>query len=291
MFLWGSTIGGNVNNRSTNVDDFDAMADIAGIFFTHDEKTNTLIIDEIGLVDLSNFVYQIKKYAGEKGIAKISVRVREASAIYFFQHGFKVEASIMAYYGLQDAFYVVYYLDESYREDIQSKPQNEILDKALSRPQEESNQTTKIQQQVVVSPTREERAIKADKQVVFTGREHTNNRHHIKTKFFAQINNNIVATADANYSTEEHVVEFSNFIASLEVDIKCIIKCLLREMQSYYSSLGGQTAFTIVSANSLAINTICVENGFEYGGRLTNESIINGNLASLNTWFKRISSE
>lgn len=46
MFLWGSTIGGNVNNRSTNVDDFEAMADIVGIFFTHDEKTKTLIIDE-----------------------------------------------------------------------------------------------------------------------------------------------------------------------------------------------------------------------------------------------------
>ncbi|MEW6982633.1 hypothetical protein AAD001_08260 [Colwelliaceae bacterium 6471] len=280
-----------MHNRSTNVDDFEAMADIAGICFTHDEKTKTLIIDEIGLVDLSSFVCQIKKYAGEKGIAKISVRVREASAIYFFQHGFMVEASIMAYYGLQDAFYVVYYLDKSYREDIQSKPQDEILDKAFSRTKEESNQTTKKHAQIVVSPTKSKRVIDANKQVVFTGREHTNNRHDIKTKFFAQINNNIVATADANYSKEAHVVEFSNFIASLEVDISSIIKCLLSEMQSYYASLGAQTAFTIVSANSLAINTICVENGFEYGGRLTNESIINGSLASLNTWFKRISLE
>ena len=73
---------------------FEALAISNKVKYVVDNSSDTLIVDDINDVDLSEFVNLIKQYAYEKGIAKISVKVKEPSAIYFFQHGFKVEASI-----------------------------------------------------------------------------------------------------------------------------------------------------------------------------------------------------
>lgn len=265
---------------------FEALAISNKVKYVVDHSSDTLIVDDINDVDLSEFVNLIKQYAYEKGIAKISVKVKEPSAIYFFQHGFKVEASIMAYYGLQDAFYVVYFLDQKRSNNPLDSFHESILEKAYAN--STSNLIKSEVDHVSICSNEQQSSIDGKEQMIFTSRDHTHNDADKKQKFFAQIGNKIVATANAFHRKSDNVVEFSDFTVNVALDIRQLLNHLIKEMGAYYFSAGCNTAFTLVPASNLAINAICVENDFEFGGRLTNESVVEGQLDSLNTWFKRL---
>ncbi len=265
---------------------FEAYAKSACIQFIHDSEANTLIVEDVNDADLTCFVPLIKSYAHQLKIAKISIKVQESNAIYFFQHGFKVEASILAYYGMQDAFYMVFYLKDSHTENQREEQHNDILNASFSVLNKEHLNLN--DNNITVSSGVTSSTIEGKQHLVFTSREPTHPQKNTRNKFFAQIGNKIVATVNAYYCKNKQVVEFSEFTVNLELDPRIVINHLLTEMTSYYTSLACKTAYTIVPASSLMINALCVENDFEFGGRLTNESIFKGKLDSLNTWFKRL---
>ncbi|XQW84959.1 hypothetical protein ACOYR1_17830 [Thalassotalea piscium] len=83
-------------------------------------------------------------------------------------------------------------------------------------------------------------------------------------------------------------LEFFHFTVNLALDLRQLLNQLLQAMGSYYQSKDCNTARIMVAASHLPHNATCAENEFEFSGRLTNESVVNGQLDSLNTWFKRL---
>ncbi|MEW6989938.1 hypothetical protein AADZ91_04535 [Colwelliaceae bacterium 6441] len=265
---------------------FHELAKAYDVLYIEDNDAKSLAIYDVGNVELSQFVDNVKKYAYRKGVKKISAKVKEAQALYFFQHGFQIEATILAYYGLQDAVFVGYYLDEN-QQDVTEVTEDKILNKVFS----DNNLSVAplVLNNVTISRGGSSNRFEDCQQVVYSGRALTNHTSKLRiTKFFAQIGDKIVATASAQFNIEDKAVEFSDFTVNVDYNINSLITYLLRDMEAYYSSKGCLTAFTIVSADSLAINRICAENHYEYGGTLKNESIIKGALTNLNTWFKRL---
>ncbi|WDE13831.1 hypothetical protein [Thalassomonas haliotis] len=268
---------------------FASFAELArehNILYVEDDNAKTLSIDDIGNSELSLFVDYIKQYADKKGYRKLSVKIKEAQAIYFFQHGFRVEASILAYYGMQDAIFVVYYFNAS---DLpgDNVEQDKILDKVLAK---DALPITGIEAgQVTVSRGCLTNQVEKKQQVLYSGREAARDSAKLESsQFIARAGNKDVAVATAQFNKADNAVEFSNFAVNIGYDASKYISYLLTEMESYYQSRGCLTAFTIVSANSLVINAICAENRYEFGGKLKNESVNDGVLVSLNTWFKRL---
>jgi len=270
-----------------SVNCFEKYAQSFSIEFVHDTDANALIVEDVGDANLTDFVSLIKQYGLEQNIAKISVKVKECNAVYFFAHGFKVEASILAYYGLQDAFYIAYYLQESYLENQFEAKHNAILNAPYSNLANNIHNHSK-DHHIKISSGISQPSIHGEQQLVFTGREVTQPKKNVRNKFFAQMGSKIIATVNAYHCKNKKVVEFSEFTVNLEFNPTKVINQLLNEMASYYASLDCKTAYTIVPASSLMINALCVENDFEFGGRLTNESVFKGKLDSLNTWFKQL---
>ena len=266
---------------------FDELTTEHGVLYAEDEEAKTLRVESVGDAELSKFVPFIKQYADKKGLKKLSVKVSDSQALYFFQHGFQVEASILAYYGMQDAIFVVCYMDDELPDT--NTEQHTILEQALSG--HAARADTHQVQNVTISNAGMAAKVKiedADK-LVYPGREVLTGSNSLEsTKFFAQIGNKTVATAHAQFNKTDKAVEFSDFTVNTEYDANVLIAALLADMEAFYLSKKCLTAFTIVSANSLEINTICAENHYEFGGTLKNESVIENSLVSLNTWFKRL---
>ncbi|WP_206483632.1 hypothetical protein [Thalassotalea sp. G2M2-11] len=265
---------------------FKEYAKVVKVKFTRDKDANTLVVEDIGCADLNHFIPLIKRYAFQKNIAKISLKIKESEAVYFFQHGFKVEASILAYYGLEDALYLTYYLQASHKNNQFSDAQDAILNSSFEV--EHKTNITELKQTIKVFSGYCNFHSESKHQLAFTGREMPQQHAIASNKFYAQINNKTVASAKCHYCEEQQVVEFSDFFVDLSVDPHTVIHYLLYEMAQYYASIDCITAYTIVPASSLIINAICVENDFEFGGRLTNESVCKGQLESLNTWYKQL---
>ncbi len=265
---------------------FEEYAAFAGIAFTHDSEASTLVVEDLGNENLNTFASFIKRYAFQQKTAKISIKVNKSNAIYFFQHGFNVEASILSYYGLQDAFYIVYYLRDSYLENQFEEEHQAILDASFDFNNKEY--LTVDEPNIQVSSGLKDVSIDGKQQLVFTGRKPPIPNKNTTKYFFAQIGNKNVAKVNACYCGNKKIVEFSEFVINLELEPQKVLNRLLTKMARYYASLDCRTAYTMVPASSLMINALCVENNFNFGGRLTNESIFKENLDSLNTWYKQL---
>lgn len=266
-------------------EEFNDLVQKVNAICVEDDKTQTLRFDSVGDAQLSSFIPFIKQHAYKKGVKKLSVKVSDAQAIYFLQHGFKVEASILAYYGLQDAIFLVYFLEE---DQVQlNDKQHHILDKALAK--QATNCEFLSQDEIVITAKTDttENPIEKEQPIVFSGRMEVDDNGDVML-FNATVDDEIVATAEAQYNQEDNAVEFSKFMTDPAVDIPVVIGALMNYMQFHYKERGCETAFTIVSANSLLINSVCAENQFDFGGTLKNELLIDGKLSHLNTWFKRL---
>jgi hypothetical protein len=265
------------------------LAEKIGATYIEDNATQTLRIESVGEAKLGEFVPFIKQYAYNKGFKKLSVKVSDAQAIYFFQHGFSVEASILAYFGLQDAIFLEYFFDEHVSQITEK--QSDIINKVLSLSDEVVTKNTNVgnDENIIVTSKKGlmNSPIKRDHAIVFSGRKILTDAGDSMT-FTAARDGRLIASAKAQFYTEDKAVEFSEFIIHLDADIRHSVTALLNHMQTFAANKGYDTAFTIVSANSLAINSLCADNHFEFGGTLKNESLTNGNLSHLNTWFKRL---
>ncbi|GHF98468.1 hypothetical protein [Thalassotalea marina] len=268
-----------------NCEDILDLVKQVGAVYVVDEEAKTLRFDCIGSADITAFINYVKQYGYGKGFKKLSIRVSDSQALSFFQHGFRVEASILAYYGSHDALFVVYYFDGSEQEF--NTRQNDILEKALSYQEQNDRNLEFANITISIAANRNNYPTNVAKKVKFFGRGALNDHELNDTKqFTATLGGKVIASVTAQYNVDEKSVEFSDFTVNLEHDAHELISLLLFEMESFYLSKGASTAFTIVSANSLIMNSICAENHFEFGGMLKNESMIDGQLTNLNTWFK-----
>jgi len=279
---------------SINEGYFEDYANSKAVQYVHDKEANTLIVEDIGTSDLNNFVNLIKYYAYQHKIAKISIKIKESAAVYFFQHGFKIEASILAYYGLQDAFYIAYYLKDSYLTNQFEEKHDAILDATINVNNQPILNLEKnlSNQPIEILSANNQFPISPSKQFVFSSREVPTPKKQGEKKFSAKVGNTIAATATAYLCNKKKVVEFSEFTvnSTIESTLKPdqAINKLINEMENYYASLDCKTVYTTVPASSLLINKVCTENEFEFGGRLMNESFFKGQLDSLNTWSKQL---
>ncbi|QOL25967.1 hypothetical protein LP316_01230 [Thalassotalea sp. LPB0316] len=263
------------------------LSNEVGAVFVEDRNTKTLRFDSMGSASLSSFVPSIKQLAKQQGFKKLTVKAPDSQAIYFFQHGFKIEASILAYYGLQDAIYLAYYFDPA--PNALSAPQAEILDKALSPQTNTHSQNNTNEQPIVVvaQASSDQSSVLSTPVETFSGQIKCVSNDQVDT-FNGFIGEQAIARVNTLFHQHDKAVELLDFTVDLKTDPCVVLKSLLPFIELHYKEHGCETIFTIVSANSLAVNKGFADADFEFGGTLKNESTFQGQLSHLNTWFKRL---
>ncbi len=63
---------------------------------------------------------------------------------------------------------------------------------------------------------------------------------------------------------------------------------LLSEMEQNIVDEGIETGFTIARAASIGMNVTFAKGGYEYSGRLRNNTNISGDIESMNVWYKKL---
>lgn len=265
---------------------FENYADLTNIEWKIDREANCLAVDVLDNKNLAGFVESLKFFAMKHKLSKISVRVRESDAIYFYQHGYQIESSINGFYGLQDAFYLAYFIEDEQVSPKKEAQLSSIVERLLA--QNETPEHNNIDEGILI----EKAAIPANKHskqhIEFSSRVHDSELDAYEESFVAKVDESVAATATAYYREDLDIVEFGNYKVFPSANIKKITNQLVNTMQAYYAKLGCNMVFTHVPASSSTINEVFAVNDFEYGGRLTNEVIHQRKLDSLNTWFKQI---
>ncbi len=96
----------------------------------------------------------------------------------------------------------------------------------------------------------------------------------------------IAALSSAEMDPRSGSVEMTDFATLPEYRGNGLALFLLQKMEEEMKSRGIRSLYTIARAYSFGMNITFARNGYRFGGTLTNNTNICGNLESMNVWYK-----
>ena len=110
------------------------------------------------------------------------------------------------------------------------------------------------------------------------------------TRFFGIRNakNELVAVSSAEMDPSSRSAEMTDFATLPDYRGFSLASHLLSEMEQNIVDEGIETGFTIARAASIGMNVTFAKGGYEYSGRLRNNTNISGDIESMNVWYKKL---
>ncbi|MBN2016636.1 MAG: putative beta-lysine N-acetyltransferase [Candidatus Cloacimonetes bacterium] len=101
----------------------------------------------------------------------------------------------------------------------------------------------------------------------------------------------VVALSSAEIDYDHLSVEMTDFATLPEFRGKGLSSQLLGRMEKEMKAKGIKTAYTIARASSYGMNIVFAKCGYEYCGRLVNNTNISGNIESMNVWYRHLQTD
>lgn len=106
--------------------------------------------------------------------------------------------------------------------------------------------------------------------------------------FGIEVNGRLVAISSAEMDRSSSSAEMTDFATLPEWRGNGFAQCLLFKMEQAMKKKGIKTVYTIARAMSAGMNVTFSKIGYQFGGRLKNNTNISGNIESMNVWYKRL---
>jgi putative beta-lysine N-acetyltransferase len=106
--------------------------------------------------------------------------------------------------------------------------------------------------------------------------------------FCIEKGNKMVALSSFELFKNSNSVEMTDFATLPDFRGNGYAGILLQKMELQTKKKNFKTAFTVARAVSVGMNITFAKNGYIYGGRLTNNTNISGNIESMNVWYKKL---
>lgn len=244
-----------------------------------------------------NLPQKLIEMAEKHGYSKIFAKIPSSHCDQFLQLGYRVEAIIPGFYnGKEAGCFLGYYLDKSRAEETdrifcekchilaleKKETSHELPEPSLKlRKCEEKDveEMAAIYQQVfktypfpIFDPAYLLQAMSKD--VVFFG---------------AESHGEMVALSSAEIDYKSASVEMTDFATLPSWRGKGLAAYLLAVMERFCQTKELKTAYTIARAVSPAINITFSRSGYQWCGRLKNNTQISGCIESMNVWYKKLS--
>lgn len=101
----------------------------------------------------------------------------------------------------------------------------------------------------------------------------------------------LLAVASAEIDHDNSHAEMTDFATHPEWRGRGLATALLNRLEEELVNAGTKTCYTIARANSFGMNICFSRNGYQFGGTLTRNTQIAGNLESMNVWYKPLTDE
>ncbi len=112
------------------------------------------------------------------------------------------------------------------------------------------------------------------------------NTHHVAVYH----QGTLAAAAALEIDVQSANCEMTDFATRPQFRGKGLAGKLLRQLERKAGELRIKTAYTIARADSAAMNTVFYKTGYQYAGRLVNNTQIGGRIRNMNVWYKRLKS-
>ena len=269
-----------------------------GSLIQHGSFNNRIYLIKTGENVSSKLAKKLIALAKKKKYSKIFAKVPSGITKDFFDAGFIKEAKIPGLYNdKEDVLFLGYFLNPK-RKIEKSK---EKVEKVLSLAHKK--ESSKVKSVVLPEHASLRRCNKQDvkkmskiyKKVYMSYPFPIDNPEYIAETmkgnydyFCVEINNKMVALSSFEVFKKSNSVEMTDFATLPDFRGNGYAGLLLRKMESQTRKKSLKTAFTVARAVSPGMNITFAKNGYIFGGRLTNNTNISGNIESMNIWYKKL---
>lgn len=261
----------------------------------HGKYNNRIYLMKVDPDDAPSLPQTLNQMAEARGYSKIFAKVPERCAAPFLDNGFHCEASIpWLLEGRETVVLLSRFLDND-RKESRTADQNEAVLAACRAKEEDAFSPARPDgaQFLQCTPGNADTMAKLYGQVFPTYPFPIDDPNYLTQTMASHVvyfgvwmEERLVALSSAEMDTEGLSVEMTDFATLPEYRGRGLATCLLELMEAEMLYFGILTAYTIARAPSFGMNIPFARRGYEFGGRLINNTNIGGQFEDMNVWHK-----
>lgn len=269
-----------------------------GALIQHGPVSNRIYLMKFNRADPKKLISAMEKLTKNNDYTKIFAKIPAHLEEIFLDSGYQKEAEIPGFFhGQQAAFFLGRYLDPQRQKESSVKKVEEIINLACKKEEKQIIPRSLPNEAILrrCIPDDAERMSSLYKEVFKSYPFPIDNPGYIiKTMldhiiyFGIEINKKFVALSSAEMDTVSKNVEMTDFATFPKYRGSGFSSRLLKKMENEMCRRGIQTAYTIARATSPAMNITFGKAGYNYSGRLINNTNIAGQIESMNVWYKNL---
>lgn len=276
---------------------FDTIEKMDHSLIQHGPLNQRVYLMKVNGQDLPELLPKIDQLAKTKGYTKIFAKVPQQVKALFRKRDYQQEAAVPNFYnGDIDAVFLAKYLEQSRQEDTEQEKIEHIIDLAQDKAQQPCDEQSTLNAEIrPATPADVDAIVGIYKQVFESYPFPIHDADYIRKTmdshiqyFCALDNDKMVAVSSAEMDKSSENVEMTDFATLPAYRKQGLAQRLLKTMEKHMKKIGMQTFYTIARALSPGMNITFARCGYKYGGTLTNNTNICGDIESMNVWYKNL---
>lgn len=275
----------------------DKIENYKGSIIQHGHYNDRIYLIQLTSLLSSEFPYELIDLAKTNGYSKIFAKVPEIAAKNFFIAGFLEEARIPAFFsGKETTVFMGFYLNAERIKEPDIDKIEDILKIAFGI--RTADKVSCLENQFILrkcNKTDLSAMAKIYREVFLSYPFPIHDPDYLlKTMqshidyFGIETDGGLVAVSSAEVDKEAANVEMTDFATLPEWRGKNFGQQLLARMENEMKKKNIKTAYTIARAMSPGMNVTFSKAGYQFGGRLKNNTNISGKIESMNVWYKSL---
>jgi len=275
----------------------DRIETIGNSLIQHGPHNDRIYLMSLAHEDLPELLPRLDELSQEEGYTKIFAKVPAAACEPFLLEGYEQEAAIPEFYrGEEDAVFLGKYLCETRRAETQPALVESVIGAALEKAGVLSMEPVLPEDIVcrVATPGDVVEMAGLYREVFPTYPFPIHDPGYLEQTMQDNVvyfgawheHGELLALSSAEIDQSGSNVEMTDFATRPEFRGQGFATCLLTEMESAMAECEMRMAYTIARAYSYGMNITFAKLGYAFGGTLTRNTQIAGDLESMNVWYK-----
>jgi putative beta-lysine N-acetyltransferase len=261
----------------------------------HGKHSDRVYLMKLGRDDLPELLTHLEELANRKGYTKIFAKVPDDRLDHFRRHGYRPEARVPRFYrGNRAAHFLGKYLCPQRREEPRPQRVAEVLELARGKSAlPEAPSLTEGYGWRPLDPSDTQAMVAVYRRVFASYPFPIHNPAYLEETMRENVryqgifrDDRLVAIASAELDKSGGNGEMTDFATLPEERGKGLANYLLTRLEEAAAREGIVTAYTIARAYSFGMNITFAKLGYAFGGTLTRNTQISGDLESMNVWYK-----
>jgi putative beta-lysine N-acetyltransferase len=279
----------------------DQIIELAGAKIQHGSANDRVYLMKLKQAKPEDIMQPLLKLCQKHGYSKIFARLPASHAEIFLQNQFEIEAKVPNFYcGSEEALFLGRYFNRKRRQPQELQKQEQILELAISKANsgKHTNPPTEQPMARLCRPADIPAMAKLYQQVFASYPFPIDDHDFLLKSMSEQViyygiwqKKHLVALASAELDLKQQNAEMTDFATLPSLRGTGYANLLLKRLEQKVTRLGISTAYTIARAMSPGMNITFARQGYQFAGRLINNTNICGKIESMNVWHKQLNKE